>query len=183
MYRHEYDHDLGHDFIGRTLKDCVGSPPSSLLDKRHWNETTNDYPFNANLVIDDMIARIREDPNDGTTITVVCPTECSTEALPHEMTYLDLLGTVATVYSETTSVCGAARNEGLLTDAIDALIGIDVTIVSEALVQSISNRSLHMSREYFFLSNSSREMRVQTIAGASGYIDSFPPQSSKVCGK
>ena len=72
MYRHEYDHDLGHDFIGRTLKDCVGSPPSSLLDKRHWNETTNDYPFNANLVIDDMIARIREDPNDGTTITVVC---------------------------------------------------------------------------------------------------------------
>ena len=181
MYRHEYDHDLGHDFIGRTLKDCVGSPPPSLLDKRHWNETTNDYPFNANLVIDDMIARIREDPNDGTTITVVCPTECSTEALPHEMTYLDLLGTVATVYGETTSVCGAARNEGLLTDATDALI--DVTIVSEALVQSISNRSLHMSREYFFLSSSSREMRVQTIAGASGYIDSFPPQSSKVCGK
>eukprot|EP00956_Cyclotella_meneghiniana_P018632 scaffold31170_cov69-Cyclotella_meneghiniana.AAC.4 len=97
------------------------------------------------------------------------------------MTYLDLLGTVATVYGETTSVCGAARNEGLLTDATDATDAlIDVTIVSEALVQSISNRSLHMSREYFFLSSSSRETRVQTIAGASGYnIDSFPPQSSK----
>ena len=94
-----------------------------------------------------------------------------------------MLGTARNVYGETTSVCGAAINEGLLTDAIDALIGIDVTIVSEALVQSISNRSLHMSREYFFLSSSSREMRVQTIAGASGYIDSFPPQCSKVCGR
>ena len=186
LYRDEYDHDLGHDFIGRSLKDCVGSPPLSLLDKRHWNETSNDYPFNTNLVIDDMITRIREDPNDGTTIVVACPTECSTEAPSHDMIYVDLLGTK--VYSETALVCGNARNDGLLADASEL---IDVTIVSEDLVQSISNQSLHMSRQYFFLSSSSREMRVQTITGAPaslrgdicGYNDSFPPQKSKVYGR
>lgn len=187
QYRNKHDHDLGHDFIGRAIKDCVGSPPTTLLDKRHWNETTTEYPFNYNLVIDDTKTRVREDPNDGTTICVFCSADCSSDATFDDVIQIDLHGVTATnFYGEATSICAAAINDRILTDRSVGLI--DVTIVSQASIQIATNGGWPKSRQYFFVSASSLEMRVQTIAGAPaslrgeacGYDDSFPPQSSKV---
>ena len=187
LYRNEYDHDLGSDFIGRTLKDCVGSPPASLLDKKYWNETTSEYPFNYNLVVDDMKTHVREDPNDGTSITVSCALDCPGDFSFDDMVQVKLAGIVATnFYGEMTPVCKAAQNEGILSDSPSGLI--DVTIVSEATIRSALIDRRPTSKQYFFVSASSQEMRVQMIAGAPaslrgetcGYVDSFPPQDSKV---
>ena len=187
MYRNKYDHELGHDFIGRTLKHCVGSPPTALLDKRHWNETTVEYPFNYNLVMDDMKSHVREDPNDGTSITVSCPIDCPGSFIFDDIIQAELAGIVATnFYGELTPVCKAAQNEGMLSNSTSGLI--DVTIVSEATIRSVLNNMRPISKQYFFISASSLEMRIQTIAGAPsslrgktcGYVDSFPPQNSKV---
>jgi hypothetical protein len=188
LYRHEYEPDLGHDYIGRTVKNCVGSPPTALLDKKSWNDTVTEYPYNYNLVVDDVKRRVREDPNDGTRITVACLAGCSTDDPElDDMIDIELPGIASTTfYGEATPVCAAARNDDILSEVGTGLI--DVTIVSEdTLARFVVDGDLR-SRQYFFVSASSREMRVQTIAGAPtglrgqscGYLDSFPPQSSKV---
>jgi hypothetical protein len=184
LYKDEHHHDLGSGFIGRSLKECVGSPPKELLDKKHWNDTLAEYPFNDNLVVDDMKSRVREDPNDGTRITVVCSTDCFVDGAPIDVIQLESSG--INLYSESTSVCNAARNEGILLESGAELV--DVTVVSQAMLLQASNGP-PTSQQYFIVSESSREMRIQTIAGAPaslrgelcGYQDSFPPQSSKVC--
>lgn len=187
LYRNHYDYGLGHDFVGRNLKDCVGSPPVTLLDKKHWNETMAEYPFNLNLVIDDMKTSVREDQNDGTTITVACSNDCSVDGLVNDVVRIDLPGINAkNLYGEATPVCKAARNESILSEGNSRLVSI--TIVSQDAVYR-SSGVWPKSRQYFFVTASSREMRVQTIAGSPvslrdnpcGYDDSFPPQSSKVC--
>ncbi|KAL9185156.1 hypothetical protein ACHAXT_002933 [Thalassiosira profunda] len=185
QYRQEFDVDLGHDFIGRSLKNCVGSPPISWLDKRRWNETTSSYPFNYNLVVDDNQTRIKEDPNDGTRITVRCD-GCSVGG-SFDAILVDEAPRIqaANAYSEESSVCAAALNEGVLSDDGSGLV--DVTIISEDRVRAYLDRTASQSKQYFVVSESSQEMRLQTIAGAPaslrgqscGYLDSFPPQSSK----
>ena len=71
------DVEFGEDYVGRMIKDCVGSPPPDFLDKRYWNDTVSTYPYNYNLAIDDYKVDTREDPNEGTTIKVRCPKGCS----------------------------------------------------------------------------------------------------------
>eukprot|EP00804_Cyclotella_cryptica_P001991 CCRYP_007413-RA/>CCRYP_007413-RA protein AED:0.05 eAED:0.03 QI:0/0/0/1/1/1/4/0/2016 len=164
LYRYVYDDKLGLDYIGRTLKDCVGSPPSSLLDVKSWNETIQDYPFNFNLVVDGLKTQVREDPNDGTRITVVCSSSCSDDFAQHDMIEVSMPGIeVNHFYSEAVSVCGAARKEGILTEGGSRIV--DITIVSNDILNQ-SSGSLLESRQHFFASTSSGEMRVQTIAGA-----------------
>jgi len=69
-YRDEFETEFGIDYVGRTVKDCVGSPPVDRLDKKWWNDTVKLYPYNYNLVIDDYKVDTREDPEDGITIKV-----------------------------------------------------------------------------------------------------------------
>jgi hypothetical protein len=54
----------GSEPRGRSVKDCVGSPPPATLDKRFWDVTGD------NLVIDDGRTDVDEDTGDSTTITV-----------------------------------------------------------------------------------------------------------------
>ena len=156
-----------------------------MIDKKPWNETIHDYPFNFNLVVDCMKTRVREDPNEGTKITVACPSNCSKSFEHHDAIEITLSDIEPThIYGEGESVCGAARRNNILTG--DGISLVDVTIVSDDIINPASDVLLE-SRQYFVVSTSSGEMRVQTIAGAPallrgeycGYNDSFP-QRSKV---
>jgi len=183
FYRNEYDVELGHDFIGRSTKNCVGSPPVSLLDKRGWNDTTN-------LVVDDNRTHVREDPNDGSKITVWCTEFCVNSTMITYVSGVDLpLIGKRNVYTEDSSVCGAAVKEGIVNDINAGFV--TVTIVSEQVIDA-ALKSLGRDRkveghQYFTLSNSSREMNIQTISGAPasfrgnlcGFKDTIPPQNSQ----
>lgn len=175
-FRNQSDAVLGKDFIGRSLKNCVGSPPISQLDKRRWNDTISSYPFNYNLVVDDNKTRIREDPNDGTKISVRCSAECPDEFIESSSIALqDIYSTK--FYRENTSICGAAVNAGLF-DISDHNRIVDVTV--------FSHHDSSDTRQLFSVTKTSRDMRLETIAGAPaslrgktcGHSDSFPPQSS-----
>jgi hypothetical protein len=109
------DVEFGVDYIGRMIKDCVGTPPVDKLDKKFWNVTIpgGAYPYNENLAIDDHLADIREDPNEGTTIKVLCPKSCSPSPVyggPYYATY--------------SSVCSAAIHAGVITAADGGLITV-----------------------------------------------------------
>ncbi|KAL7552581.1 hypothetical protein ACHAWF_015815 [Thalassiosira exigua] len=185
LFRQEFDVNLGHDFIGRSLKNCVGSPPVSRLDKEKWNETTPSYPFNNNLVIDDNKTFIREDPNDGTRITIACGNDCSDVGALHVMAIPESFGDVANLYSDESSVCAAATNEGILDGSSAGLV--DVLILSGHRLRDHLANGTASASHYFAVSRSSQEVRVQTISGAPatllgkscGSNDSFPPQNSK----
>lgn len=178
QFRDSYDIDLGQDSIGRSIKNCVGSPPMSRLDKRRWRDFIASDSFTFNHVVDDNITHIREDPNDGTRITVRCSANCSNNG---PVIFVTTNTTGATkFYSEETPICSAALHEGILDDS-----GIfEVTIVSESQIGS----DIGETRQYYMISIMKQEMRLQTIAGAPasqqqqpcGYRDSFPPQNSKV---
>ena len=180
QYRDTYDIGLGQDTIGRSLKNCVGSPPKSRLNKRRWSEFISSDPFTYNLVVDNNITHIREDPNDGTRITVRCRGDCSSNlAVNFAMT--NNSGIYSTrLYSEETPICSAAQYEGIL----DKTGVFEVTIVSESQIDWGTNET----RQYFIVSKITQNMRLQTIAGAPasqqqqscGYRDSFPPQNSMV---
>ena len=176
-FRNEFDVDLGHDFIGRSLKNCVGSPPISRLDKKLWDEITSSYPFNYNLVVDDNETRIREDPADGTRISVECITDCLHTF--NDLSSSTIPGMDSTnFYPEDTSICVAALNEGMLVGSVHSLV-VDVTVFSE---------HANGTRQFFTVSKNSQDARVETISGAPaslqgktcGYRDSFPPQNSMV---
>jgi len=193
LHREQYDDDLGNDFIGRSKKNCVGSPPLSTLDKKFWNDIISEYPFNYNLVIDDGKTLVREDPNDGSRVTIMCPAECYRvlKKIPAFLTDIDGVGEV-NLYPENVAVCDAAAFEGHL-EGRDEVNLFDVTIVSEASLKSsgrwtLDTNSTIVPRQFFFISRSSHEVRVQTISGAPsrllgdpcGYHDAFSPQSSSV---
>ena len=185
QFKDEFDIGLGHDFIGKTLKSCVGSPPISRLDKKRWNETVSSYPFNLNLVIDDNRTHVREDPNDGTRITVECNSICDIESSNDIFYAADISGLgSANVYPEEKSICAAAMNEGILDESGHGIV--DVTIISEERLRGqIDTAEAH---QFFVVSKSTQDARLQTISGAPttlrgqscGYRDSFPPQDSKV---
>ena len=163
-FRNEFDVDLGHDFIGRSLKNCVGSPPISRL-------------VNFNLDVDDNETRIREDPADGTRISVECITDCSNTF--NDLSSSTILGMDSTnFYPEDTSVCVAALNEGMFVGSGHSLV-VDVTVFSE---------HANGTRQFYTVSKNSQAARVETISGAPvslqghtcGFRDSFPPQNSMV---
>ncbi len=127
--------------------------------------------------MDDNETRIREDPADGTRISVECITDCSN-------TFSDLsFSTILEIdltnfYPEDTSICVATLNEGMFVGSGCSLV-IDVTVFSEPA---------NVKRQIFTVSKNSQDARVETISGAPasllgqtcGFRDSFPPQNSKV---
>ena len=126
------------------MKDCVGSPPLSQLDKRRWNDTANFYPFNYNLVVDDNNTHTREDPNDGTRITVLCSNNCSSDS-EEVRTFAGIDS--RTAYSEESSVCVAAHNEAILDEdgngTIDELkITLNSLVVNDNLSSSIYSHQM-----------------------------------------
>jgi hypothetical protein len=74
---YNYDQRFSHSPVdgdepkGRSVKNCVGTPPPDKLDKKFWNVTGD------NLVVDDGRVDVDEDTGAGTTIKVQCPLNCA----------------------------------------------------------------------------------------------------------
>ncbi|GMI09425.1 hypothetical protein TrVE_jg8809 [Triparma verrucosa] len=187
--RNMSDYEFGEDYIGRMIKDCVGSPPPDALDKKFWTDVDpTTYPYNQNLVIDDYKVDIREDPNEGTTIKVRCPKLCSAEPVYG-----------GPFYTTDSSVCSAAVHSGAITAADGGLItvtlqrgmkardraNIDPTTANGITTQEIG-RWADVHRLFTVEAYLLATVEVQTIAGAPagllenscGMKDSMPPQEA-----
>lgn len=188
--------EVGEDFVGRGIKDCVGSPPIALLDKLDWNESAQ--------VIDNNHVSIREDPNEGSLVRVACRDTCSSIGSIYGVKIPSPSQTSSAhsyVYSEESSICLAAEHAGLLQSNINETILIDV-ILHRPTDSNLSTffkystrygdellSSIPETHQFYSLRSTSRAVVVQTIAGAPtvlrgkscGYVDSIPAQEAKVC--
>ena len=182
------DVEFGVDYIGRMIKDCVGSPPPDKLDKKYWNVTSATYPYNENLAIDDHQRNAREDPNEGTTIKIRCPKGCSPEPI--------FGGPYYTTYS---SVCSSAVHAGVLTASEGGLVtvtlerGIQARIpanVAPSTANGITSSAItrtHTNRLFRVSAYPVSTVEVQTISGAPAAIlesscgreDAMPAQEAK----
>lgn len=97
-YGYPYEDDIDK---GKYIKNCVGSPPVDIFDKR-FIDVTGD-----NLVIDDHRKVINEDSEAGMAILVHCPPSCTSFGS------YTVQGNVW--YSDISSVCIAAIHDGKLT--------------------------------------------------------------------
>lgn len=86
---------------GKYIKDCVGSPPVSLLNKHYL------YVSGDNLVVDDGVRVVDEDAEQGTAIFVQCPPGCLSDS-----TVVEGKG----VYSVRSSICRAGIHNGVIDD-------------------------------------------------------------------
>eukprot|EP00554_Chaetoceros_debilis_P016874 CAMPEP_0194126972 /NCGR_PEP_ID=MMETSP0150-20130528/60272_1 /TAXON_ID=122233 /ORGANISM="Chaetoceros debilis, Strain MM31A-1" /LENGTH=2248 /DNA_ID=CAMNT_0038820867 /DNA_START=651 /DNA_END=7398 /DNA_ORIENTATION=- len=132
MHRNISDPDsmLGEDFIGRGIKDCVGSPPMNEIDI--WRGM-NDSDTNGQslLVVDNLVLKAREDPNEGTLMTIACPSDCASydnmDVDGHAI-FVYGIDTEAPIqrylYTEESPICMAAIHSGLLDDNQGGLVGI-----------------------------------------------------------
>ena len=194
-YRNFTDVDIGEDFIGRGIKDCVGSPPRNELDKLRWNEST--------LVIDDNNTNVREDPNEGSLLIVACLPNCNNTDVIYGVKFFsgDNAKNQTVHYNDNSSICIAAKHAGLLLEHDENPVLINVILQRS---MSVFNESIyfHYSRidgekhvysfpetnQYFSLTAASNDMIVQTISGppttlrgeSCGYGDSVPAQDAKV---
>jgi DNA-binding beta-propeller fold protein YncE len=195
LHRNWTHRELGEDFIGRGIKDCVGSPPTKVLDKVRWNEST--------LVIDDLEVNVREDPNDGSLIQVACPTTiCDGVDFVHGIK-IPVEGSSSDYvlrYTTESPICIAAAHAGLIMGVTEEKVIFDIklhhpmifepsiyfrysVIKGEELLQSIPE-----ARQYFSIQLSPQDLVIQTISGAPatlrgkscGYEDSVPAQEAKV---
>lgn len=185
LHRNTFDFDLGYDFIGRSVKDCVTSSPPSAMDRRRWNDA-------GNLVVDGHSYSEREDPNEGTIVKVACPSGCESSAVISGGALAD-----ENFYSEDSSVCLAAihagvigADEGGLVDVvIRAELDVDMAHMlkvgeKNGVVSVLLSRN-NTARVVSVLSGSPDTI-VQTIAGAPttllgdscGRIDALPPQEA-----
>jgi hypothetical protein len=111
----------GDEPRGRSIKNCVGTPPPDKLDKHFWNITGD------NLVIDDGRVEVNEDTGDSTTIKVTCPTTCAADLGLDPLAGTDgypggASNTIASglslygsgLYSDDSPICIAALHSGAL---------------------------------------------------------------------
>ena len=187
-YRNVSDVEFGKDYVGRTIKDCVGSPPPDYLDKKYWSDTVSNYPYNFNLAIDDYKVDTQEDPNEGTNIKVRCPKGCSASAVYG-----------GPFYSTESSICSAAVHMGVITFADGGLVTVTLqrgvksrvpANVAATTRNGITSRSLgrwqDVHRLFTVEAYPLATVEVQTVSGAPagllengcGYRDSMPPQEA-----
>jgi len=116
----------GNEPRGRSIKNCVGTPPPDKLDKHYWNVTGD------NLVIDDTRSEVNEDTGDSTTIKVICPTTCAIDVGLHVLAGTDAYNNTVNdddststipnglslfgsgLYSDNSPICIAALHSGAL---------------------------------------------------------------------
>lgn len=183
VYRNHSHPALGYDFIGRSLKECVGSPPDGKLTEN------------------DTLYAIREDPNEGTMIRIVCSSSCESFHGPiygvkYDNVYL---------YSEDSSICLSAFHAGVLPEATNRMIEViehqkplfdgSRYIVfdgfngeRELTFEEIETQFSKTAR-LFGINQASIDFVVHTISGAPtmstenscGFLDSDPAQGAKVC--
>jgi hypothetical protein len=125
---------------GMYIKNCVGVPPRDRLDK-HFVLQEGD-----NLVIDDDRISVNEDSEQGMTILLHCPSQC-TSFMNDAHTIVE--GNIW--YSEDSSICMAALHSG----AIDVTGGIIQVLIerrdyltSHNLSQYINGTLRHSIQSY-----------------------------------
>ena len=187
-YRDVKNHELGEHFIGRSIKECVGSPPPLAFDKRTWNEST--------LVIDNNITAAREDANEGSRTKVFCSSAC-----PTSYVYGVKLGNNEMLYTEGSNICASAIHSGIHFDENE---GVVIDFENQPQLSENENLSKKFrfsvqdgeheydfqdaTEQMFSLSLSSNQYLIQTISGhatsllenSCGFHDSIPPQEAKV---
>lgn len=180
LFRDIKDVELGDDYIGRAVKDCIGSPPARS-SKSEQNSTEP-------LVLSDGYSGYqREDTADGTLLKISCPNDCDFSGNSIQ-DYIDVYEYDHTwAYSENSTICAALAHHHEHSSEAGINFNnnpvIDVTLVQgedrQLFTISISNQS-----EF------NEEVGVQTISGTPstflssnldgcGYSDSIPPQEAK----
>ncbi|CAM9219332.1 unnamed protein product, partial [Choristocarpus tenellus] len=110
--------DAAWESVGREVKDCVGTPPVTLLDKENLNGS------GLNLVVDDGLTSIKEDTGDGTEVRLSCPVGClsaTTAAGSGNIVWGGGGGGGLRFYSDESAVCLAALHAGVLGTGDDGL--------------------------------------------------------------
>jgi len=191
-HRNVYHIDLGIDVVGRSMKDCIGSPPSSKLDKKYWADIDpNKYPYNENLIIDDLQTFIREDPNEGTVIKIKCPPGCYTGNITEEEEIVVFGGKInnpsllngrkmgddtTNIYAESTYVCAAAIHAGVINQDIGGTVDVTIrpelnttvlssSISTDSIQNGIVSKRIMAGGQLYSVSSSYNGVGIQTIAG------------------
>ena len=196
LNRNWTDREVGDDFIGRGTKDCVGSPPLQRLDKLRWNEST--------LVIDDGKVYVREDPNEGSLIQIVCQAKCNSTDVVNGIKF-PIDGSSKTFlhrYTAESPICIAAAHSGLINEEdskeeilLDVMLHYPIEPNSSSYFNysktngEQTQQSIPDTSQFFSLRLTSEDVVIQTISGAPaalrgkscGYVDSIPAQEAKVC--
>lgn len=184
-YRQQASNMFGENYIGRGLKDCVGSPPPRV-------GSSTDAVDAEKLVVGDFIVDIREDPNEGTLITVKCPSGCTNEIPVENITVISSKRGSVSMYTEDTPICTAAFHAGLL-DNSSGLVDVVIATVepeSAKIMNPATNQTQYFQvvGQFYKLMPSSSELAIRTISGAPsslvenpcGFNDSIPSQGAKV---
>jgi NHL repeat. len=135
-YRNITSPNYGEDFIGRRIKECIGSPPPLVLSSNHDKQQGANKEslrrINEMLVVmDDSSKIIQEHPNEGTLMTVYCPVNCENNILPKDIVNILYKDKPTIAYSENISICSAATHSGLLQhNADDGLIDVIITSIN-----------------------------------------------------
>ena len=200
VQRDEYSSRTGFDIVGRGIKNCVGSPPRDALDKRFWNASLPNYPYNENLVIDDHLSFTREDPNVGTLVKTKCPGLCgfSLDVRGGEYHPKSAPENFVGLYDEMSSICGSAIHSGIIDDAVGGFVEVviergrlveDDGLVTPSFRNGITPGKLETNATRLIsMTAGSGEVGVQTISGAPvtllgngcDFRDAIPPQEAKV---
>lgn len=188
QHRDKSSHILGEDFIGRSRKNCVGSPPP----RYHliWNdERSNSNVMNKTLVIDDGIYNAREDPNEGSMMTVNCPTGCPiTNLSTDKIMKIQIGGENITLFTEEIPICMAAVYEGVIARETGGLVDVTIVGVEPLSDEKVFPLSFLSVGQLFSVTKSREEISVETIAGSPstlirsfcGFLNSIPAEGSMV---
>ena len=178
LSRNLTDDALGEDFVGRGIKDCVGSPPIRKIER----DTREDDI----LVIQNDTVEVREDPNDGSLLTVSCPSNCAYTAPIHEISHAEV---GEYMYTEDTSICAAAIHSGIHSENEGGLVDVILRKLELPITLAATTEIFLECGQFFSVKASSSDLTVHTIAGAPstltehscGRKDAIPPQGAEVC--
>jgi hypothetical protein len=143
------------------------------------------------FVAGDFIVDIREDPNEGTIITVNCPSGCNHEIPSENIAVISSQGGSVNIYPEDTPICAAAFHAGFLNNSGGLVDVVITTLKPESeLMNSARNETqyFHGVGQFYKLMSSSSKLAIRTISGAPsslvenpcGFNDSIPSQGAKV---
>lgn len=192
-HRNKTHETFGLQYISKTIKNCVGSPPP---EREIWDQGDDGF------VIDDINNVTREDPNEGTLIKVYCPSDCTSADGYNNVTVKGFQGTDVTLFYESSSICASAiylsiiDNEGGLVDVY--VTHFDPKMNGTFFTYSLLTKEFRVSSfhgyggRHFTVTRGSTEWLVETISGGSvpvqtfrrpsgcGYHNAFPPQGALV---
>ena len=171
------------------MKDCVGSPPRRVV---YYNETSTEALVSERLVINANVIDIREDPNEGTVMTVNCPPGCNLTIPQDNIVVIATKEGSVSMYTEDTPICIAAFHSSHVDKYSGGLVDVIITTL-EPEYQNLNSSTTQAKKvlesgQFYKLVSSSFELSIHTISGAPstltesscGFKDAIPSQRAKV---